>query len=277
MIDMRHKPNYLPQLSAPFTEIISGLDSEGVNYEKLNLNPNLLNPSQGVVYSDGVSNVNMDKPIWVDKNLGVLDGHHRFTNAIANDNPIDVIKVDLDHKDACRILNKIQDIYEYKQSNDNITNVVEVITQDVINYENDKDSGVSDSEFLATLEENNINLTEENKSVNTNKIIAYRDKPIKENSVVGNFFNLEPNEKCDKYEIEFDNLLDFDKMGVPIKNSQNPMDILAKIWFPHINFEKLANSYDITPSNLKVRAISERAKKSGYDGIKYGKLVQGFK
>ena len=67
-------------------------------------------------------------------------------------------------------------------------------------------------------------------------------------------------------------------MGVEYKESQVPVDVLVKIWFPHVNFEKIAEKHNTTPENIKNKAVSEKAKKMGYDGIKYGeKLLQGLK
>ena len=89
---------------------------------------------------------------------------------------------------------------------------------------------------------------------------------------------LNPIDGYSKYEIDFDNLLDTNALGVTYKDSQDPTDILAKIWFPNINFEKISEQYNMASVNLKNKAIAERAMKMGYDGIKYGdKLIQGLK
>jgi hypothetical protein len=67
-------------------------------------------------------------------------------------------------------------------------------------------------------------------------------------------------------------------LGVTYKDGQQPVDILAKNWFPHVNFEKLSEQYKVPSINLKNKAITEKATKMGYDGIKYGDtLIQGLK
>ena len=276
MIDMRHKPYHLPQINAPADAVVKKLDEEGVDYEYIQVDPSELNPSQGFTFSDDVGKVELDdmNPIWLDNENNVLDGHHRWVKAILDDVPIKAIKIDMNSKDACRLLNKIQDIYEYEEKQQ----MEEVVAQDIINNENQSDSGVSNSEFLASLEENNVGIQTETPSKNQQTVIGYRREPIRENSVIGNFFTLNPMEGFNKYEIDFENLLDTHALGVTYKDGQEPVEILTKIWFPHINFEKLSEQYNVPAINLKNKAIAEKAQTMGYDGIKHGdKLVQGLK
>jgi len=199
-----------------------------------------------------------------------MDGHHRWVKKLMTQEPIKCIRVDMNGRDGSRVLNKIQDIYEYEQSQ----NIEEVMLQDVINSNNEKDSGVSDNEFFAMIE-SDVPAPDGNKVT----LEAYRKQPIKENSVVGNYFLLKPQEGYDKYEIEFDNLLDTEQMGIDCDNSQeSPTDLLAKVWFPHINFTNLSETHGVAEDNLKNKAIAEKADKMGYDGIKYGNnILQGLK
>lgn len=268
---MRYKPRFLPQVSAPYTIVLQKLDDEGVGYDMVEVNPNELEPLQGITFSDEVGKVNLDdtNPIWISNDNHVLDGHHRMVRAMLDDKPIKAVKVDLNNKDACRVLNKIQDIYEYEQSQ----SMEEVEAQGAINFYQD-----DDNQFLNTLEEDNNSIQDEKTSKNQQTIIAYRKNPIKENSSVGNFFMLNPIDGYDKYEINFDNLLDTNALGVTYKDGQQPVDILSKSWFPHINFEKLGEQYNVPPINLKNKAVAEKAMKMGYDGIKYGDtIIQGLK
>jgi len=274
------RPYHLPQLSAPYTIVLQKLDDEGIDYESLKLNPSDdddIEPSQKVVYADEIGNIEISdsNPIWLagDEKTNICDGHHRYFKALFDKVPILAIKLKLNFNDACRVLNKIQDIYEYEQA----SNVEEVVGQDVINSDNQIDSGVSDSEFLASLEEDNISVQSETSSKNQQTMIGYRKEPIKQNSIVGNFFTLKPVAGYDKYQIDFENLLDTASLGVTYKDGQQPVDILAKSWFPHVNFEKLAEKYDSPSINLKNKAIAEKARNMGYDGIKYGdSLIQGL-
>lgn len=282
MIDMRHKPYHLPQINAPADAVVKKLDEEGVDYEYIQIQPSEsdgINPSQGFTFGDDVGKVKHDdkNPIWIAKEGDkdkICDGHHRYIRALLDGVPLTAIKIDMDFKDACRLLNKIQDIYEYEEKQQ----MEEVVAQDIINNENQSDSGVSSSEFLSSLEENNVGIQTETPSKNQQTVIGYRREPIKENSVIGNFFTLNPMEGFNKYEIDFENLLDTHALGVTYKDGQEPVEILTKIWFPHINFEKLSEQYNVPAINLKNKAIAEKAQTMGYDGIKHGdKLVQGLK
>jgi hypothetical protein len=280
MIDMRYKPPHLPQLSAPYNIILEKLRENDVDYQLIEVNPEELEASQGVVFSDEVSGVevNDSNPIWVDDNLKVIDGHHRFIKALSTDTPLIAVKINMNHKDACRLLNKIQDIYEYEE----LHGLEEVRTvQNSINTENDIDSDGSsrmNDDFLSILEDVNSQIQMAEPTLNPKTMQAYRKDPINDKSVVGNFFLQKPVDGFDKYEIEFDNLLDTDELGLSFKSDQEPVDIVAKFWFPNINFEKLAEVYKTTSNNIKNKAIAERARKLSYDGIKFGEsYIQGLK
>jgi len=279
------RPYHLPQISIPYTIVLNKLDEEGINYELIDLNPSEddgINATQKVVYADEIEKckINDLNPIWLSndgENVNICDGHHRYVKALIDNKLLKAVKLNLNEKDACRVLNKIQDIYEYEQAR----NLEEVEDQDAINYyDNNAESGKgnSNTEFLDSLEEDNLTAQSEAPSKNEKTIIAYRKEPIKENSVVGNFFILKPIDGYDKYQIDFENLLDTNALGVTYKDGQQPVDILAKNWFPHINFEKLSKQYDVPSINLKNKAIAEKAHALGYDGVKYGDtLIQGLK
>jgi len=266
----RISPKYLPQITMPIDNVLTKLSEIDCNYDHIQVNPNELKSSQPFVLSDDVYSAVLDDmhPIWVDNNLTIIDGHNKWMKGIDNQF-IKCIKINANHKDACRILNKIQDIYEYEQSQ----GLEEVESQGAINfYQSDE------NQFLNTLEEDNIALQTETPSKNQKTIIGYRKDPIKENSVVGNFFTLKPVDGYNKYEIDFENLMDTNALGVTYKDGQEPIDILAKSWFPNINFEKLGTEHNTPSVNLKVKAVAEKAMKMGYDGILYNNLiVQGLK
>lgn len=270
------RPYHLPQLNLPYEIVLEKLDDENIGYEIIQLQPSEddgIQPSQNIVYSDEITGVNLDdtQPIWIAGNneINICDGHHRYFKGLFENKPVLAIKLKIDYKDACRVLNKIQDIYEYETSQ----GLEEVQVQDAINFYQD-----DSNQFLKTLEEDNFNVQSKAPTKNQKTIIGYRKSPIKDNSVIGNFFTLKPVEGYDKYEIDFENLMDTNALGVSYKDGQEPIDILAKSWFPNINFEKLSTQHDTTSINLKTKAVAEKAMKMGYDGILYNKtLIQGLK
>jgi hypothetical protein len=271
------RPYHLPQMKIPYQDVLQKLDEEGIDYNLVEIKPSdddNIKMAQKFVFSNEVHNVKIDdnNPIYLSDDgtdVNICDGHHRYFSALYENKPIKAVKVNLNEKDACRVLNKIQDIYEYEQSH----NLEEVEMQDTINYYQG-----DENQFLNDLEEDNLNVQAEKPSANQQSVVAYRKDPIKENSVVGNFFTLEPVEGYDKYQIDFDNLLDTHVLGIEYKDGQQPIDILAKIWFPHVNFEEISKKYNMQPINLKNKAIAEKAMHLGYDGIKFGdKLIQGLK
>jgi hypothetical protein len=257
------RPYHLPQISAPYTTVLQNFDNEKINYDMVEIQPSEddnIKSAQLVVFSDEITNskISDDNPIWLavddDQNIVICDGHHRYFKALQDNKPIKAIKIYLNDKDACRILNKIQDIFEYEQAQ----SMEEVESQDAINFYQD-----DENQFLKTLEEDNVTIPSENDVKNTVTLYGYRKDPIKENSVSGNFFLSDPIEGFSKYQIEFDNLFDMQGTGVSYKDGQNPVDILSKLWFPHINFEKLSKKYNCASSNVKYKAIAEKAKSLG--------------
>lgn len=274
-------PNWLPQVNSPFNYTLDMLEKEGVEYKYIQIDPDELEPSQGIVAQDKISNIDMDniQPIWISKENKVLDGHHRYAASLSNGIPCKCIKIMLYQKDAVRILNKIQDIFEYESQE----RVMEVVAQDQINMMNDANSDVSTSEFLATLEsESKENDHDDDKKIlhdnkKTKKLSGYRKTDINEKSVVGNFFSLKESDGYNKYDMEFDSLLDTNELGLTYKSEASPVSVLCAKWFPKVDFDKIAKNYNVKPESIMNRAVAEKAKKLGHDGIKYGDImVQGL-
>jgi hypothetical protein len=178
--------------------------------------------------------------------------------------------------DAVRVLNKIQDIFEYddKIRIEELTHTEHV---DNINSPEMADYLSAIQEEMREEEEILHSGAEEKVGKKRRKVNAYRQQPISETSPIGNFFSVKPQDGFTKYEIEFDNMLDTDKIGIH-SHGQNPIELLANAWFPNIKFDKIAKKYKAKPDNLMCRAIAEKAAKMGYDGIKYGDIIiQGLK
>lgn len=228
-----YKPTYLPQISAPFNIVLDELKRENINYKKIILNPKNIKPSQSVIFLDKIE-PKFDGYIWLSNDFKILDGHHRYGHCLSYNKPIKSIIIDLPFMDSVRILNKIQDIISF----------------------NDK---------------NNINLFNVDVS-NKRKLIGYRNKPINNDSESGNFFMLHPCSGYDKYEIEFDNLLDTDDLNIIFK-TLNPLYELAEFWFKGVDLDFISNKHNIKKDILLNRLVHDTAKKFGFDGIKYGDII----
>ncbi|MFW5847357.1 MAG: hypothetical protein ACOCVF_00360 [bacterium] len=252
MIDYKFKPKYLPQISAPYTVIADLLSKNNVEYSFTHENPHDLEPSQGITISEAVENVDLDdktKIIWISKDNDILDGHHRVVKAIKYNIPkVFCFKIHDDKLSAARILNKIQDLYEYE------------------NIEKEKNPDVFDFGNLSE-----VDITSENNPIE--EIMGYRQEPVIEDSAIGNFFMLIPVEGYKKYLLTFDNVLELKDLDLNLKTGQSIIYQLSKIWFPHYDFSKNQGN----ENNLRCAAIALMAKKMGYDGIKYSdNLIQAL-
>ena len=280
MIDQRFKPKHLPQVNAPYKHVLKALKEEGIKYLIQEVNPKSLKPSQGIVSLDKISEIdekNM-KPYWVSDDNTVLDGHHRHGKALAHEMPkVKIIKIKLSTKDAIRALNKIQDIYEYQTSQQNLEPITtEGLSQDTLNNMEDRDFlGFLESQLLddptQEILHSGVEIVDTKK--NKKKLSAYRKNDLSEESEAGNFFAVKPIDGYMKYDIEFDNLLDTNDFGLTYNNEEPPTKKLALIWFPNMDFNALAQKLGGDELKIINRAISEKAKKMGFDGIKYGDII----
>lgn len=256
-MDYNYKPKYLPQISAPYSILFSELKKEGIGYKVCGVDLSEITPTQGLVFSDKINNIQSDnlKSIFLSKENKIVDGHHRYASAISSDlKKIKSIIIDLPFMEAIRVLNRIQDIYDYE-----------------IKLKNDIDENKKKS-FLHFLELENEDKRYRGK---TKKIKGYRATPINYDSKIGNFFMLQnPDDKIKyEFEIEFESLLDTDELDINFIKSETPPMTLSKFWFPNINFSKIADEYDVHIDIIINRAIAEKAMKFGYDGIKYGDIL----
>lgn len=253
MIDVNYKPDYLPQISSPFNIVLKHLDDENVKYKKTILNPHTIKPSQGIVFLDKIKN-NSEDYIWLSKDLKVLDGHHRCGSCLSYDKPIKSIIIMLPYMEAMRVLNKVQDIINFKENQEDLnveSNEINIF--DIIRDEYFHDENIYGGK--------------------KRRLIGYRNKPIKNKSKSGNFFFLQPIKGYQKFEIEMDNVLDTDELDFIYENNVNPVTKLAEYWFKGVDFDYLSNKNDIPKNKLISRCVSELGIRYGFDGIKYGDII----
>lgn len=258
-----YKPKDHPQVSAPFKFVTGELNNTQHPYEVAGVNVADLKPTQPFIDNDIVDILTKKlndngtlKPIWVDQDDNILDGHHRYAaHLVAKpDVAIPVIRILCDKKTGMDVLNDIEEEFQkHKKKFDQ-------------------------SEILRYLAEYDDSMYVRDKELDTNGevITAYRKKPIVKN-IAGNFFVLKPIAGYKPYEIEFTNLLDTDAIDKKIGGSQNPPEALAKIWFPNLNSKIHAENFSMNIENFINAIVAEKARTKGIDGIKYGdKLLQSI-
>lgn len=270
----RKRPIHLPQISAPFDRVLDFLEQNKIKSKSMIVNTTDLQPTQGLTFLDTITITTDDiNPIWVagtdDDENHIIDGHHRWVDKLSDNDRIKVFKIFLSPQKACRYLNKVQDIYEYEEH---------LKLEEIISHSsniNDRNTPRDDN-FINYINDNQQ--TEfSNKPSNPETIIAYREKQINDNSVIGNFFILNPVSGYSKFEIEFDNLLDLEKLDLITSDTSSPISVLADLWFPNYDFCKYAENMGVDVDNIKTKAIKDVASDMGYDGVKYGShLLQAF-
>lgn len=250
-IDNRLRPQWLPQISAPFEEVVKSLDDQGIAWKQLDKTVDQLKPLQSLVDSESIgkmvrsmNNGDVLPPIFIAGDDEILDGHHRFAaykHPSFRKNGIPCIKIMADYRDAARILNKIQDLFDYNKR--------------------------GEKGGLETLDSLKGGKTE---------IVCYRQNPLKNGSASGNFFSLQKDEDCKfAFKIEFDNCLMLD--DEEIQSTTWPCLYLAKKWFPESDLESKAREYGLDFKIFINRLVAKTAKSKGHDGICYGtKLLQAL-
>lgn len=258
-----YKPTTHPQVSAPFKFVTGELNHTHHPYEVAGVRTDDLTPTQPFIDNDLVELLvkkliggEMLKPIWIDRDDNILDGHHRFAaHLVAKPElPVPAVRLMCDKKTAMDLLNHIQEEFvKHKQRCDQ-------------------------SELLRSLSETDDSMYIRDKEMETRKdvITAYRKNPIA-NTMSGNFFALKPIPGYKAYEIELDNLMETDEIDKKICKAQNPVAALCAIWFPSIDIKGRAKELGMQPDNLINALVAEKARIKGLDGIKYGdKLIQAI-
>lgn len=122
--EKRLKPSWMAQVTAPKEYVLEYLEKEGIGHKVATMDPKMCKPLQNKIdlaKAQGIQEA-MDKneplgPIYLSGDDEILDGHHRAFAAIRHPDVegIACIKLYLEHKDAMRVLNKIQDIFSFEQ------------------------------------------------------------------------------------------------------------------------------------------------------------------
>jgi hypothetical protein len=122
-VDDRLSPMWMPQVTAPLEYVKEQLDKMKVGYKKINVDPNHL-----VALQDKIDRTKAETllreidnnapvgPIFISGDNEILDGHHRayaFKHH-PHVSSAECIKLYMDYRDAARVLNQIQDRYNFE-------------------------------------------------------------------------------------------------------------------------------------------------------------------
>lgn len=267
------KPIWLPQMKTELPYVKNELDKHGVGYEMVQIEPKELIPLQQNVkknkvdyFKDKINNDSPLEPICITNDNEILDGHHRAYAFMADPSVKSIVclKVCLNKNDAARILNKIQDKFDFEQN-------FNPEKDDILTFDNIRDSfktNITDetpSEDLMTFD------TVRN---NPKTLTLYKNQPINTKSKTGDFLSINPSKNFShKYVISFNNLLEISEED--LKKYNSPIQHLVEKWFSGRNLKEESVKNALTQEIHTYRSVNEMAKKRGYDGIQYGnKFVQ---
>jgi hypothetical protein len=277
---------WLPQVKEEnVNEILQEMKDGGIIVKSVMIEPSYLKPLQKKVMKPKIDEINnvIDNDgylpkAWVDANNNILDGHHRvYTYQSRPDiDKVECFKIFLNSKDACRILNKIQDRIEFKKeygiTNSSSFNNINPIEKEIKSVEL-----VDDAKYLGKDNEQEIKSLQDKLTFDdvTNKACTlYSVRPFDKGNTSGFIMSFTKDKGYDKeYEILFDKVL-----HVPAEEMElhDPF-YLAAMYILDPKFEKdptmikkMASDVNQVYAHFIKNRLNGFAKRGGYDGINFG-------
>jgi len=278
---------WLPQVKEEnVNEILQELKDSGIIVKSVMVEPSYLKPLQKKVSKTKIDDINsvIDDDgylprTWVDANNNILDGHHRVYayQSRPDIDKVECYKIFLNSKDACRILNKIQDRLDFKKEygikSPSTFNMMDTIQNELSNLYQPKQQ----AQYLGPDKEQEIEKQKENLDFNdvTNKVVTlYSVRPFDKGNTSGFIMSFTKDKGYDKeYEILFDKVL-----YVPNEEMElhDPF-YLAGMYILDPNFEKdptmikkMASDVNQVYAHFIKNRLNGFAKRAGYDGINFG-------
>ncbi len=255
------KPIWSPQINSGAHDFILGqLDKNNFPYTTGYIDPNELKPSQISVnnnsikyFNDCIANKKQIDPIYVAQGQ-ICDGHAKVY--AAKNNPkvkgIYAIQIGLPFQDACAILNKYNDRFEFENGVENEITETEDDDKNLLLGGPESESESGD--------------TKEKKS----KIITvYSPKPIQKDGKHNFVITTEKPRFTHKYDLQFENLHEIPDESL----TDDPISSLYQEWFNSNDLneiEKMASKVALTSDKFMTREIAKEAKKRKFDGIQFG-------
>jgi hypothetical protein len=295
-VEKRMKPSWMAQVTAPHQYILDNLDKMGVGYKMDNVDPTKCKPMQEKIdtekvkfFKEKIDNNQPLEPTYIAGDDEILDGHHRAFSFTEHPEveTMTAIKIYAEYKDAMRLLNQLQDRYEFEQEfNSGQMQPMGMLPADQGQGEN----GVAGDVVVAEEEEEDEQLPTEAPveaepsnagtdryvsydSVGKNKqvLTLYKAKPLNDKAKTGDFLVMEKKPGFTvEYTLEFENL-----ELVPseeIENEALPTEALLKKWMPDADLQAEASKQGLMYPIYLSREINRMAQQKGIDGVQYGDL-----
>jgi hypothetical protein len=278
---------WLPQIKEEnISEILQELKDSGIIIKSVMVEPSYLKPLQKKVSKEKIDNINgiIDDDgylpkTWVDANNNILDGHHRVYayQSRPDIDKVECYKIFLNSKDACRILNKIQDRIDFKKEygikSPSTFNMMDTIQSELNNVLQPQHQ----AQYLGPDKEQEQEVAKEKLDFNdvTNKVLTlYSVRPFDKKNTSGFIMSFTKDKGYDKeYEILFDKIL-----HVPIEEMElHEPFYLAGMYILDPEFEKdptmikkMASDVNQVYAHFIKNRLNGFAKRGGYDGINFG-------
>jgi hypothetical protein len=276
---------WLPQVKDEnINEILHELEDIGIIVKSVLIGPSYLKPLQKKVSKPIIDELNnvVDNDgylpkVWVDANNNILDGHHRsyVYQSRPDIDKIECYKIFLNSKDACRILNKIQDRIEFKKEygikSPSTFNMMDTIQKEINSVQYPKQN----AKYLGPDKEQEQQKEKLTFDDVTNKTCTlYSVRPFDKGNTSGFIMSFTKDKGYDKeYEILFDKLLNVPKEEMDL---YEPF-YLAGMYMLDPNFEKdpikikkMASDVNKVYAEFIKDRLNGFAKRGGYDGINFG-------
>ena len=277
---------WLPQVKEEnIDEILQEMKDGGIIVKSVMIEPSYLKPLQKKVMKPKIDEINnvIDSDgylpkTWVDANNNILDGHHRVYayQSRPDIDKVECYKIFLNSKDACRILNKIQDRIEFKKEY-GITNPSTFTNINPVEKEIKSVELVDNAKYLGKDKEQEVKSLEDKLTFDdvTNKVLTlYSVRPFDKGNTSGFIMSFTKDKGYDKeYEILFDKVL-----HVPAEEMElHEPFYLAGMYILDPNFEKdpaiikkMASDVNQVYAHFIKNRLNGFAKRGGYDGINFG-------
>lgn len=295
-VEKRMKPSWMAQVTAPHQYILDHLDEMGVGYKMDNIAPEKCKPMQEKIdtqkvnfFKDKIDNNQPLEPIYMAGDDEILDGHHRAFSFTEHPEveTMTAIKIYAEYKDAMRLLNQLQDRYDFEQEvNDGQMQPMGMlptsqgdngIAGEVVMAEEDEDEQLPTD---APVEPEKAGLSNAGASryvtydsVGKNKqvLTLFKSKPLNDKAKTGDFLVTKSKPGFTvEYTLEFENLLTIP--AEEIEDESLPTEALLKKWLPDVDLQAEASKQSLMYPVYLSREINRLAQQKEIDGVQYGDL-----